>query len=99
MGARLLRCTRNDDFSWGCNLIGVCCRGHANARGGGLWRCVLRQLPLMYTAEVTYGDASSRLEIIPLISDISIIFAKRNHNYRNYWFGVRAPYRRRLSGR
>ena len=25
MGARLLRCTRNDDLSQGCNLIGICC--------------------------------------------------------------------------
>jgi len=25
MGARLLRCTRNDDLNQGCNLIGICC--------------------------------------------------------------------------
>jgi hypothetical protein len=61
MGARLLRCTRNDDFSWACNLIGICCRAHANARGGGLSRCVARRLPLMCTAEVTYGDVGVRL--------------------------------------
>jgi hypothetical protein len=78
MGARLLRCTRNDDFSWGCNLIGLCYRGHANARGGGLSIARLGQLPLMYTAEVTQGEA------IAAAPDISIIFAKQNHNYRNY---------------
>jgi hypothetical protein len=33
------------------------------------------------------------------IADIPIIFAKRNHNCRNYWFGVRVPCRYRLSGR
>src|SRR5271169_4839638 len=35
----------------------------------------------------------------PFIADFSIIFAKRNHNCRNYWFGVRVPCRCRLSGR
>jgi hypothetical protein len=27
------------------------------------------------------------------ITDITIIFAKRNHNYRNYWSGGRVPCR------
>jgi hypothetical protein len=35
MGARLLRCTRNDDLNWGCNLTGICCSGAAQFCGLG----------------------------------------------------------------
>jgi hypothetical protein len=34
-----------------------------------------------------------------MAADISITFAKRNHNYRNYWSGGRVRCRRGLSCR
>jgi hypothetical protein len=34
MGARLLRCTRNDDWGLRCNLIGLCLKSPERYRGG-----------------------------------------------------------------
>jgi hypothetical protein len=59
-----------------------------------------RSFPTM--ADETFGYVLHPVDLAMnkvMAADISITFAKRNHNYRNYWSGGRVPCRRDLSCR